>query len=176
MIIGLMSLKNQLVYIQFQPLAYTVKLNIEMSMAALITKLARGSQKKDATPDQMQFFSLSEQSDTHITSNTQTNFRNSSKNSASISNVVESLNSTEREKVKATNSKTDVDIIVEAYARSSAGNLNLQSDSQSSIFIQQAQPSEDAQRLDGDRGLELQVPQKSHLNMRLQNADVADLV
>jgi len=38
-----MSLKNQVVYTQFHPVAYTVKLNIEMSMASLITKLARNS-------------------------------------------------------------------------------------------------------------------------------------
>ncbi|KAL5324726.1 hypothetical protein ACEPPN_009274 [Leptodophora sp. 'Broadleaf-Isolate-01'] len=38
-----MSLKNQLVYIQFHPVAYMVKLNIEMSMANLITKLAQNS-------------------------------------------------------------------------------------------------------------------------------------
>lgn len=38
-----MSLKNQVVYIQFHPVAYMVKLNIEMSMAALITKIARNS-------------------------------------------------------------------------------------------------------------------------------------
>jgi hypothetical protein len=38
-----MSLKNQVVYIQFHPVAYTVKLNIELSMASLITKLARNS-------------------------------------------------------------------------------------------------------------------------------------
>lgn len=36
-----MFLKNQLVYIQFHPVTYMVKLNIEMSVAALITKLAR---------------------------------------------------------------------------------------------------------------------------------------
>lgn len=41
MLIGLMSLKNQLVYIQFHPVTYMVKLNIEMTMAAMITKLAR---------------------------------------------------------------------------------------------------------------------------------------
>lgn len=35
-----MFLRNQLVYIQFHPVTYMVKLNIEMSMAALITKLA----------------------------------------------------------------------------------------------------------------------------------------
>lgn len=43
MLICLMSLKNQVVYIQFHPVAYMVKLNIEMEMASLITKLARGS-------------------------------------------------------------------------------------------------------------------------------------
>lgn len=37
-----MSLPNQVVYIQFHPVAYMVKLNIEMSMADLITRLARG--------------------------------------------------------------------------------------------------------------------------------------
>lgn len=37
-----MSLPNQVVYIQFHPVTYMVKLNIEMSMAELITKLARG--------------------------------------------------------------------------------------------------------------------------------------
>ena len=43
MLICLMSLKNQVVYIQFHPVAYMVKLNIELSMASLITKLARGT-------------------------------------------------------------------------------------------------------------------------------------
>ena len=43
MLICLMSLKNQVVYIQFHPVAYIVKLNIELSMASLITKLARGT-------------------------------------------------------------------------------------------------------------------------------------
>ncbi|SPO07010.1 uncharacterized protein DNG_09704 [Cephalotrichum gorgonifer] len=41
MLLGLMSLPNQVVYIQFHPVAYMVKLNIEMSMASLITRLAR---------------------------------------------------------------------------------------------------------------------------------------
>ena len=44
MLIGLMSLPNQVVYVQFHPVAYMVKLNIEMSMAGLITRLARGPQ------------------------------------------------------------------------------------------------------------------------------------
>ncbi|KAI5459738.1 hypothetical protein BGZ63DRAFT_359620 [Mariannaea sp. PMI_226] len=41
LIISMMSLKNTFVYMQFHPLAYIVKLNIEMSMADLIGKIAR---------------------------------------------------------------------------------------------------------------------------------------
>ncbi|OTA99544.1 hypothetical protein M426DRAFT_325013 [Hypoxylon sp. CI-4A] len=41
MLICLMSLPNPIVFVQFHPVAYLVKLNIEMSMASLITKVAR---------------------------------------------------------------------------------------------------------------------------------------
>ncbi|KFA46013.1 hypothetical protein S40293_08776 [Stachybotrys chartarum IBT 40293] len=41
LIIATMSLNNTFVYMQFHPLAYIVKLNIEMSMADLIGKIAR---------------------------------------------------------------------------------------------------------------------------------------
>ncbi|KAH6666158.1 hypothetical protein B0J14DRAFT_678858 [Halenospora varia] len=41
LIISMMSLKNSFVYMQFHPLAYIVKLNIEMSMADLIAKVSR---------------------------------------------------------------------------------------------------------------------------------------
>lgn len=47
MLIGLMFLKNQVVYIQFHPVAYMVKLNIEMSMASLVVRLARGKSDTD---------------------------------------------------------------------------------------------------------------------------------
>jgi hypothetical protein len=50
MLIGLMSLPNQVVYIQFHPVAYMVKLNIEMSMAKLITRLAKGEHADDYYP------------------------------------------------------------------------------------------------------------------------------
>ncbi|KAK8126566.1 uncharacterized protein PG998_002325 [Apiospora kogelbergensis] len=43
----LLSLPNELVYIQFHPCAYFVKLHIEMSMASLITRLARGQPAND---------------------------------------------------------------------------------------------------------------------------------
>ncbi|CRK25946.1 hypothetical protein BN1723_015969 [Verticillium longisporum] len=41
LIICMMSLKNTFVYMQFHPLAYIVKLNIEMSMAELIAKIVK---------------------------------------------------------------------------------------------------------------------------------------
>jgi len=50
MLIGLMSLKNGIVYIQFHPVVYIVKLNIEMSMAALITKIAISGERTDFQP------------------------------------------------------------------------------------------------------------------------------
>ncbi|KAH0290874.1 hypothetical protein KCU62_g3266, partial [Aureobasidium sp. EXF-3399] len=42
LIIGMLSLKNPLVYLMFHPLAYIVKLKIELSMAELIAIVARG--------------------------------------------------------------------------------------------------------------------------------------
>ncbi|KAI5456038.1 hypothetical protein BGZ63DRAFT_342790, partial [Mariannaea sp. PMI_226] len=41
LIIGMISLHSHFVYMQFHPLAYIVKLNIEMTMARLIVKVAR---------------------------------------------------------------------------------------------------------------------------------------
>ena len=43
MIICLLSLQNQMVYVQFHPVAYMVKLNIEMTMASLIRKIAKST-------------------------------------------------------------------------------------------------------------------------------------
>ncbi|KAI4851356.1 hypothetical protein E4T44_02185 [Aureobasidium sp. EXF-8845] len=45
MLIGLMSLPNGIVFVQFHPVAYMVKLNIEMSMADMIIKVARTSEQ-----------------------------------------------------------------------------------------------------------------------------------
>ncbi|KAI0471036.1 hypothetical protein GGR56DRAFT_683191 [Xylariaceae sp. FL0804] len=42
-LIGMMSLPNDLVYLQFQALAYGIKLHIEMNMADLIKKVVRAS-------------------------------------------------------------------------------------------------------------------------------------
>jgi len=41
LIISMMNMKNSFLYTQFHPLAYIVKLNIELTMASLITKIAK---------------------------------------------------------------------------------------------------------------------------------------
>ncbi|KAL1798790.1 hypothetical protein ACET3X_002827 [Alternaria dauci] len=46
MIIAAMSIPNSFVYIQFHPLAYMVKLNIEMTMANLIKRIAISTSRK----------------------------------------------------------------------------------------------------------------------------------
>ena len=51
LLIGLMFLPNQVVYIQFHPVVYMVKLNIEMSMASLVVRLARGKPQNDMDPE-----------------------------------------------------------------------------------------------------------------------------
>jgi hypothetical protein len=47
-----MFLKNQVVYIQFHPVVYIVKLNIEMSMASLVVRLAQGKPENDMFPEE----------------------------------------------------------------------------------------------------------------------------
>ncbi|KAH6634924.1 hypothetical protein B0J18DRAFT_487078 [Chaetomium sp. MPI-SDFR-AT-0129] len=49
LLIGLMSLKDDAVYVQVHPLMYLVKLNIEMNMAELIAKVVRRSQDQRST-------------------------------------------------------------------------------------------------------------------------------
>jgi hypothetical protein len=47
-----MFLKNQVVYIQFHPVVYIIKLNIEMSMASLVVRLAQGKPENDMYPEE----------------------------------------------------------------------------------------------------------------------------
>lgn len=68
MLIGLMSLPNQVVYVQFHPVAYMVKLNIEMSMASLIRKIAKAS-VDDRDMNNMHRYSLHEHTNTTNTHN-----------------------------------------------------------------------------------------------------------
>ncbi|XP_014562704.1 hypothetical protein COCVIDRAFT_83774 [Bipolaris victoriae FI3] len=68
MIIGAMSIPNSFVYIQFHPLAYMVKLNIEMTMANLIKRIAISTSRKTGMHSMAQEFrSSSELSTGHHT-------------------------------------------------------------------------------------------------------------
>ncbi|XXG99743.1 hypothetical protein Hte_006084 [Hypoxylon texense] len=55
MLICLMSLPNPIVFVQFHPVTYLVKLNIEMSMASLITHVAREAGLGDEENSDPQF-------------------------------------------------------------------------------------------------------------------------
>ncbi|KAI5796422.1 hypothetical protein EDC01DRAFT_40783 [Geopyxis carbonaria] len=60
LIIGMMFYPNPYVYLQFHPLAFTVKLNIELSMALLIAKIARtkdGADERDGDGGGLQYTS-----------------------------------------------------------------------------------------------------------------------
>lgn len=57
LLIGLMFLPNQVVYVQFHPVVYMVKLNIEMSMASLVVRLARGKPQNDMNPEAFDSYS-----------------------------------------------------------------------------------------------------------------------
>lgn len=59
MIIAAMSIPNSFVYIQFHPLAYLVKLNIEMTMANLIKRIAISTSRKTGKASLAQEFKSS---------------------------------------------------------------------------------------------------------------------
>ena len=86
MLIGLMFLENGLVFVQFHPVTYMVKLNIEMSMASLITRLARGSSHIDVSDlvDDQQHSSQQQQRSTP-----RTELDNRTKNDASDEEPIE---------------------------------------------------------------------------------------
>ncbi|KAB2100529.1 hypothetical protein AG0111_0g11226 [Alternaria gaisen] len=89
LLIGLMFLKNQVVYIQFHPVVYMVKLNIEMSMASLVVRLAQGKQS-DMGPEE---FHSSSGPDSHS-------------RSAVLSHQPNSMHLTNRSKRNTTNARS----------------------------------------------------------------------
>ncbi|KAF1952854.1 hypothetical protein CC80DRAFT_596278 [Byssothecium circinans] len=69
MIIAAMSIPNSFVYIQFHPLAYLVKLNIEMTMANLIKRIAISSSRRTGKASMAQEFASLSTSGRHATTN-----------------------------------------------------------------------------------------------------------
>ncbi|KAH9872694.1 hypothetical protein J1614_005088 [Plenodomus biglobosus] len=73
LLIGLMFLKNQVVYIQFHPVVYMVKLNIEMSMASLVVRLAQRTPQNDMDPDSFHSSTSHSRSRSHANRTTRPN-------------------------------------------------------------------------------------------------------
>jgi hypothetical protein len=110
MLICLMSLKNQVVYIQFHPVAYMVKLNIEMSMASLITKIARHS--VEARNNEFMV-----QSSSHFQTHTsQVNAAIGLKPGVNVSAVSKMRGGEEREEFDGIRTLKEVDVVVESMA------------------------------------------------------------
>ena len=113
MLICLMSLKNQVVYIQFHPVAYMVKLNIEMSMASLITKIARNSIEARNNEFMVQNSSSHNHSHFH-TSHVQSNGAIGLKSGVNASAVSKMRAGEERQSFEGIRTLKEVDVTVES--------------------------------------------------------------
>ncbi|KAH7143714.1 hypothetical protein EDB81DRAFT_796219 [Dactylonectria macrodidyma] len=114
MLIGLMWLPNHSVFIQFHPVTYMVKLNIEMSMAKLITRLASRSTSDEyydgtnSNPSNGQSINQSQSNNNHWTQNNTVKMAQLSK--VVVGDSDEDLTSGEIRK------RTDIEIRVESDA------------------------------------------------------------
>ncbi|PMD19839.1 hypothetical protein NA56DRAFT_189097 [Hyaloscypha hepaticicola] len=120
MLICLMSLKNQVVYIQFHPVAYMVKLNIEMSMASLITKIARHS--VEARNNEFMVQNSSSHNHSHFHTHTsQVNASIGLKPGVNVSAVAKMRGGEEREEFEGIRTLKEVDVVVESMANPGDG-------------------------------------------------------
>jgi len=114
MLICLMSLKNQVVYIQFHPVAYMVKLNIEISMASLITKIARHS--VEARNNEFMVQNSSSHNHSRYTHTSQVNASIGLKPGVNVSAVSKMRGGEEREEFEGIRTLKEVDVVVESMA------------------------------------------------------------
>jgi hypothetical protein len=109
-----MFLKNQVVYIQFHPVVYIVKLNIEMSMASLVVRLAQGKPENDMYPEE-KFSSTNNNKhrSEHLASGRHTHIQSIQlKPKKGMSNLVLSKRGSE-ESMGGIHCQTDLNIVVE---------------------------------------------------------------
>jgi hypothetical protein len=103
LLIGLMFLKNQVVYIQFHPVVYIVKLNIEMSMASLVVRLAQGRPENDMYPEEF-----------HSSSNKTPNARSDLRSGHQAQRVnIQSIQMKPKKGATDVLSKIDLNVVVE---------------------------------------------------------------
>ncbi|CAD0044642.1 unnamed protein product [Aureobasidium pullulans] len=109
MLIGLMSLRNHTLFVQFHPVAYMVKLNIEMSMADMIVKVARTSEN-DVRPKSSSQTPFPERSYHQHTLHGDNGMNIGPKNTAVIGHS--QLDHIQREDIKGINRQTEVQVYV----------------------------------------------------------------
>ncbi|THY09763.1 hypothetical protein D6C89_04056 [Aureobasidium pullulans] len=109
MLIGLMSLRNHTLFVQFHPVAYMVKLNIEMSMADMIVKVARTSEN-DVRPKSSSQTPFPERSYHQHTLHGDDGMNIGPKNTAVIGHS--QLDHIQREDIKGINRQTEVQVYV----------------------------------------------------------------
>jgi hypothetical protein len=122
MLTALLSLPNELVYIQFHPVAYMVKLKIEMSMASLITRLARGQGADAEQPGSSPYSHSHENTTGRVLSNHNhgSNQRNTANNDAHGQKeevALKSLNGTSRTLVQQQSIEEEQDLGMEVEER-----------------------------------------------------------
>jgi hypothetical protein len=111
LVIGLMFLKNQIVYIQFHPVVYIVKLNIEMSMASLVVRLAQGRPENDMYPEE-KFQSSSHKGRSELRSGHHTHIKSVQLKSKRAGNTVLSANDSD-ESLGGIHCQTDLNVVSE---------------------------------------------------------------
>jgi hypothetical protein len=129
LLIGLMFLKNQVVYIQFHPVVYIVKLNIEMSMASLVVRLAQGKPENDMYPEE-KFSSTAnaKHQSAHLASGRHTHIQSiqlKSNNKARSKDMGASKRGSE-ESMGGIHCQTDLNIVVEDKASSERSSHELE--------------------------------------------------
>ncbi|KAI5210554.1 hypothetical protein E4T39_00338 [Aureobasidium subglaciale] len=109
MLIGLMSLRNHILFVQFHPVAYMVKLNIEMSMADMIVKVARTSEN-DVRPKSSSQTPFPERSYHQHTLHENDDMHIGPKNTAVIAHS--QLDQAQREDIKGISRQREVQVFV----------------------------------------------------------------
>lgn len=106
-----MFLKNQVVYIQFHPVVYIVKLNIEMSMASLVVRLAQGRPENDMYPED-KFGTSSNKGQSELRSGQHTHIQSIKMKSKKGGNNILSANDSD-ESLGGIHCQTDLNVVSE---------------------------------------------------------------
>jgi hypothetical protein len=108
-----MFLKNQVVYIQFHPVVYIVKLNIEMSMASLVVRLAQGKPENDMYPEEKFISSSNKGGRTDLRSGQHTHIQSVQLRQKRRNNSNDGLDDDSVESLGGIHCQTDLNVVVE---------------------------------------------------------------